>query len=112
MASSAPGASRYAHPLTQKNGELTNVLVGHENRVNFITATDGKQIFSASNDCTVRSWDVDSGFNVGVYKFSDPVSNLAISMTNNIMYTASWDKMIRSVDLEAGKVTNAFQGAT
>ena len=55
---------------------------------------------------------MDSGFNVGVYKFSDPVSNLAISMTNNIMYTASWDKMIRSVDLEAGKVTNAFQGAT
>ncbi len=60
----------------------------------------------------MRSWDVDSGFNISVFKFSDPVSNIAISMANNIMYTASWDKMIRSVDLEAAKVTNAFQGAS
>jgi len=29
----------------------------------------------------------------------------------NMMYTASWDKMVRVVDLEANKVTKSFLAA-
>jgi U3 small nucleolar RNA-associated protein 13 len=36
---------------------------------------------------------------------------VAVSLTNNIMYTASWDKMVRVVDLEANKVTKSFLAA-
>ena len=44
-----------ALPFPQ-DGERFNPLIGHTNRINFITSTDGERIFSASNDCTVRAW--------------------------------------------------------
>lgn len=92
-------------------GELINPMIGHTNRINIIVATDGERIFSASNDCTIRSWNVTSGMCENVYKFADPISSIAVSLTTNIMYTASWDKMVRVVDLEANKVTESFLAA-
>ena len=89
-------------------GELINPLIGHTNRINCIITTDNERIFSASNDCTVRSWSISSGVCENIYKFIDPISSIAISLTSNIMYTASWDKMVRVIDLEANKVTKSF----
>jgi WD40 repeat protein len=43
-----------------------------------------------------------------VFKFADPVSVVQISFSYNMMFTASWDKMVRVVDLEANKVTKIF----
>jgi len=48
---------------------------------------------------------------MNVFKFADPISDIALSLTGNMMYTASWDKMVRVVDLEANKVTKAFVAA-
>lgn len=92
-------------------GELINPLIGHTNRINSIVATDSERIFSASNDCTIRSWSVSTGVCETIYKFTDPISSIAISLTMNIMYTASWDKMIRVVDMQASKVTKSFLAA-
>jgi WD40 repeat protein len=92
-------------------GELINPLIGHTNRINSIIATDSERIFSASNDCTIRSWSVATGVCETVYKFTDPISSIAISLTNNVMYTASWDKMVRVVDMQASKVTKSFLAA-
>jgi len=92
-------------------GEVITPLIGHTNRVNSICSTDSERIYSASNDCTIRSWNISSGVCENIYKFTDPISSLAISLTSNIMYTASWDKMVRVVDLEANKVTKSFLAA-
>lgn len=90
---------------------MFNPLIGHTNRINFVCSTEGNRIFSGSNDCTVRAWDTSNGSCESIYKFTDPISSIAISLTNNIMYTASWDKMVRIVDLEANKVTKSFVAA-
>ena len=92
-------------------GELINPLIGHTNRINIIVATDSEKIFSASNDCTIRTWSVSMGTWENIYKFTDPISSIAVSLTMNMMYTASWDKMVRVVDLEANKVTKSFLAA-
>jgi WD40 repeat protein len=83
-------------------------LIGHTNRINHITSTDNDFIFSAANDCTVRQWNIKTGTCESVFKFADPVSVVQISYSFNMMFTASWDKMIRVVDLEANKVTKSF----
>lgn len=48
---------------------------------------------------------------MNIYKFTDPISDIAISLTHNHMYTASWDKLIRIIDLEANKAIKSFVGA-
>jgi WD40 repeat protein len=83
-------------------------LIGHTNRINHITSSDNEFIFSAANDCTVRQWNVKSGVCEAVFKFADPVSVVQISKSLNMMFTASWDKMVRIVDLQASKVTKSF----
>lgn len=92
-------------------GELYAPLIGHTNRINYISATDGEKIFSASNDCTVRAWNTKTGVCDSVFKFSDPISSVEISLSNNMMYSVSWDKMVRVVDLDANKVTKSFVAA-
>jgi WD40 repeat protein len=89
-------------------GSLNNPLIGHTNRINYITSTENDFIFSAANDCTVRQWNIKTGACQAIFKFADPVSVAQISYSFNMMFTASWDKMVRIVDLEANKVTKSF----
>ena len=83
-------------------------LIGHTNRINAIVATDTKFIITTSNDCTVRQWDYETGVCIAVFKFADPISACKISSTYNMLFTASWDKMVRCVDLETNKVVKSF----
>lgn len=84
-------------------------MIGHTNKINCIAATEnGNYIYTASNDCTVRQWNIKNGACEAIFKFADPVSVVRIHPTLNMMFTASWDKMVRIVDLEANKVTKSF----
>jgi len=73
-----------------------------------MVSTDGNSMFSSSNDCTVRKWNASNGICESVFKFADPISVAHISLTDNMMFTSSWDKMVRVVDLEANRVTKSF----
>lgn len=92
-------------------GELKNLCIGHTNRVNKITTTDQNKMFSGSNDCTIRCWNIETGICENVFKFGDPISDIQISLSNNMMYTAGWDKMVRVIDLEANKVVKSYVAA-
>ena len=63
---------------------------------------------TTSNDCTVRQWDYETGICQAVFKFADPISCGLVSPEYNMMFTASWDKMVRCIDLEDNKVTKSF----
>ena len=63
---------------------------------------------STSNDCTVRQWDHDNGTCIAVFKFADPISVAKVSNIYNMLFTASWDKMVRCIDLEMNKVVKSF----
>lgn len=48
-------------------------MLGHCNRVNALEHYRD-HIFSSSNDCTVREWQINNGVCINVFKFADPVS--------------------------------------
>ena len=39
---------------------------------------------------------------------ADPISAAKISPVHNILFTASWDKMVRCIDLESNKIVKSF----
>jgi WD40 repeat protein len=45
---------------------------------------------------------------MAVFKFADPISVGRVSSAYNMLFTASWDKMIRCIDLEENKVVKSF----
>ena len=94
-----------------QESELIAPLIGHTNRINAIVATDTQFIITTSNDCTVRQWDYETGVCISVFKFADPISACKISSKYNMLFTASWDKMIRCIDLETNKVVKSFIGS-
>lgn len=90
-------------------GALITPLIGHTNRINCIATSHSiRFIMSTSNDCTVRQWDYDQGTCLAIFKFADPISVCMVSNVYNMMFTASWDKMVRCVDLETNKVVKSF----
>ena len=89
-------------------GELITPLIGHTNRINCILSTDVNYIITTSNDCTVRQWDYETSVCQAIFKFADPVSTCKLSNLYNMIFTASWDKMVRCVDLESNKVVKSF----
>ena len=82
------------------DGAFIRPLIGHTNRINTLIWTEKETIFSTSNDCTIRQWSEKSGICLSIFKFADPISCAIFSSINNILYTASWDKSIRCLDLE------------
>jgi WD40 repeat protein len=93
-----------------ETGEILFPFIGHTNKINCIAAYDSApdHIYTASNDCTVRQWNVKTGACEAVFKFADPVSVVRVQPESKLMFTASWDKMVRIVDLEANRVTKSF----
>jgi len=74
-------------------------MIGHTNRVNALESVQS-HVYSSANDCTVRQWDTTNGGCVNIFKFSDPISVTKVNVEDKFMFLASWDKMIRVVDLE------------
>ena len=58
-----------------EGGNFGRPMLGHSNRVNYIYADESQMyVFSASNDCTIREWNVQTGICENVYKFADPIT--------------------------------------
>lgn len=45
---------------------------------------------------------------MNIFKFADPINATKVDFANQFMYTASWDKMIRVVDLEKNVIMKSF----
>jgi WD40 repeat protein len=45
---------------------------------------------------------------VNIFKFADPVSVSRLQPHNELLFTASWDKVVRVVDLEKSLIQKAF----
>lgn len=73
-----------------------------------ITAVQKNQffLFSASQDCNIRRWGLDSAICDVVYQFSDPISS--IFLKENELYLVSWDRFLRVIDIEEGNIIHEF----
>ena len=82
-------------------------MIGHTNRINSLEKA-GKFLYSSANDCTVRQWNMENGYCQNIYKYCDPISVTKVNEESKFMFTASWDKMIRVVDLEKNIIMKAW----
>ena len=82
-------------------------MFGHTNRINSLERAN-QYLFSSANDCTVRQWQIKTGVCVNIFKFADPISVTKVNFETNFMFTASWDKMIRVVDLKKQIIMKGF----
>lgn len=70
-------------------------------------------LFSSSQDCTVRQWDIKDNHNcVRIFKMQDPCNFTCVHKEHNLLFTASWDKIVRAIDLKTAEIDRSFVAST
>ena len=82
-------------------------LIGHTNKINHMLIV-GDQLYTAAQDCTVRQWGVANEQCTRVFKFQDPVLSQTFHPEHNFLFTGSWDKQVRAIDLKTSEIDRAF----
>lgn len=82
-------------------------FIGHMNKINSLIFEAG-HLFSASQDCTVRQWTTDEPNCVKVFKFQDPITCISLHTEHNLLFTGSWDKIVRAINLKNSEVDRSF----
>ena len=96
--------------LIPPGGPLIRILTGHNSSVTSVAVYDhGKRAVSASNDKTLKVWDLESGRELKSLKgHSDWVRAVAVTPDGKRAVSESDDKTLKVWDLESGAVIAAF----
>ncbi len=88
-----------------KDSEIPQKLTGHNAKVNSVVFVgDTSKLVSASNDTTVRLWDIITGKLLHTYTgHSKYVSSVVVSPDKRNILSGSWDGTIKLWDIESGK---------
>ncbi|KAI9026721.1 WD40-repeat-containing domain protein, partial [Hyaloraphidium curvatum] len=91
---------------------------GHTDAVRALVVSPGSnRLYSASDDKTVREWDIDPrqpGTRAALRVFKGhhaPVGSLFLAASGDRLYTGSADKTVREWDLKTGKDLRSFKTA-
>jgi WD40 repeat protein len=87
-------------------------LKGHSAKVSGVAITpDGRRAISASDDKTLRVWDLESGQDIRTLEgHTGSVNGVAITPDGRRAVSASLDWTLRVWDIEAGKELTVFTG--
>ena len=86
---------------------LVKPLIGHLNKVNNLLIHKSS-VFSFSNDCTVRIWDLATDTCTRVIKYADPVMCGLVDEERDFLFTGSWDKTVTALDLKRNEIDRQF----
>jgi WD40 repeat protein len=103
-----------SHTLTAPGGPLVQTLVGHTDWVNSCAfGPDGKLALSASDDRTLRLWDIATGQTVRVLKgHTSRVEACAFNPDGKLALSASDDRTLRLWDIATGQTVRVLKGHT
>ncbi|MDB6174113.1 MAG: afsR [Chthoniobacteraceae bacterium] len=98
--------------LTSPGGGLIYILEGHVGSVNGVAVSaDGRRAVSASDDETLRVWDLETGRCLRILKgHSFWVNGVAVSADGRRAVSASDDETLRVWDLESGRCLYTLEG--
>ena len=87
-------------------------LAGHSGSVNGVAVTpDGQCALSASDDKTLKVWDLETGAEIGTLAgHSGSVNGVAVTPDGGHAVSASWDKTLKVWNLESGVALHTLAG--
>jgi WD40 repeat protein len=93
---------------------LVRILQGHTDDVKGVALSgDGRRAVSASDDRTLKVWDVETGRELHTLRgHMSPVFGVALSVDGRRAVSASSDKTLKVWDVETGRELRTFQGHT
>ena len=95
------------------NLEETRQYIGHTKEINSIVlSADEQSIFSASDDCTVRSWSDFEDASTVLYTHDKAVLCLARSKDGKYLISGGSDKKVKLFDLEKSQIVQIFSEFT
>ncbi|MCP4544666.1 MAG: hypothetical protein GY832_46795 [Chloroflexi bacterium] len=100
--------------LMPPGGPLLRTLTGHTDGVDAVAVTaDGRLAISASNDETLRVWDLERGEELGTFTgHSGSVTAVTMTAIGRVAISASWDSTLKVWDLERGEEVRTLTGHT
>jgi len=100
--------------LTAPGGALLRTLEGHQRRANAIALSpDGKRAVSASDDCTLKVWNLSTGIEeMTLSGHIDAVRDVAITPDGKRAVSASLDRTLKVWNIELGQEECTLTGHT
>ena len=90
--------------FNSQTGKLIRKLSGHSMEVNSIAiSANSKFIVSASDDESIKLWNLDSGKLISSFTSESPIKSIAISNNNKLTLSASSDNALRLYNTATGK---------
>lgn len=104
-------------PLGQRQNLLnpSRFLLAHTDTVQSVAISpNGREVASASDDGTVKIWQIDSNSSTPIREIKDQGGwvRSVVFLTDNQIITAGLDKNIRIIDTTSGKVLKLIKGHT
>ena len=105
---------RVRHAATRESPALIRDLAGHTDSVNACAVTpDGRHVVSASDDRTLKVWELASGRAVATLKdHPDLVTACAVTPDGRHVVSASEDRTLRVWELASGRAVATLKGHT
>src|SRR5271166_5339666 len=102
-----------APSLTVAGGPMIRTLEGHTGPVRAVAVTpDGCRAVSASDDQTLRLWDLSTGQTIRTLEgHTGPVYAVAVTPDGRCAVSASWDQTLRLWDLSTGQMIRTLEGS-
>ncbi|MEG4113871.1 MULTISPECIES: WD40 repeat domain-containing protein [unclassified Microcoleus] len=100
--------------LTPPERVLLRTLQGHTEGVTDVVVTpDSQKAVSASQDCTLKIWDLQQGVELHTLKgHTDGISGVVVTPDGKCCISSSWDGTLRLWDLELGTALRTLESHT
>lgn len=98
--------------LIQAGGPIIRTMEGHSGGINGLCIMpDGRKAVSASNDKTIKVWDIEAGEELRTLTgHSESVNRVCITPDGRMMVSATQDKTLKVWDMETGEELRTLTG--